>query len=226
MLRPRRRLTKKEIKEDRFVTWTFKVTTFVQKNMRLLIGALVVILVVVFGSLGTVKYLNARKARAMDALAEARILRISDKPEEAMDQCRLVLEEFGGTESAGKALVMLGQLHTEAGAYEEARGSFRTYLEKYSDDDATIHTSVEGIAASLEEEGKYEEAAAERTAFVEKHPDSLFAPRALFEAARCAELAGQPDRARRVLQQLLDTYPEVQIARKAKARIEMLPQTS
>ena len=226
MLRPRRRLTKQEIKEDRFVTWTFKATTFVQKNMRLLIGGVVAILMVVFGSMGYARYMEARKARALDALAEAQILKSSDKLAEAIDQCRRIIEEFGGTENAGEALVMLGELHLETGAYEDARVSFRRYLEKYSDDETMMHASVEGIAASLEQEGQYEEAAAERRSFAERHRDSLFAPRALFEAARCSELAGRPDQARKTLQQLLDAYPESQLARKARARMEMLPQTS
>ena len=194
--------------------------------MRLLIGAVIAILVLVFGSVGYVKHVNARKARAVDALAEAHILRKNDKIEEAITQCRSVLEEFKGTKSAGEALVMLGDLYFATSAYEDARAVFRRCLDVHDGDETMVYACVEGIAATLEQEEKYEEAAVERRSFAEKHRESPFAPRALFEAARCFELAQRPDEARTALQKLVDAYPEAQLARKAKTRMELLPQAS
>ena len=79
-----------------------------------------------------------------------------------------------------------------------------------------------GIAACMEEEQKYREAADRYAGYAEKQPASPFAPLALKDAARCYRLAGDMDMAGQMLRKIVEEYATSPVAQRAKADMALM----
>ena len=113
MLKPRKRLTKREIKQDQFVIATLKARSFVERYAReIAIGVGVIILIVV-STISYRRYGDQKNERAISALAEARIA-MSDTTASGKGRVgellRKVLENFGGTASGKEAIILLADI--------------------------------------------------------------------------------------------------------------------
>ena len=224
MLKPRKRLTKREIKEDQFVTWVVQASAFVQQRVKELaigVGAVLLTVVVV---VSIVQYGKHRVAAAADLLAEVEVAKRSGKAlDEITDLYAQVIDKYGGTSSGAQAQIGLAEAKLAAGDTEGARAAFQQYLRKHKGDDPLLsYAAWSGIGACFEDEGRYVEAAEHYQAFWERHPKSPYTPQALLDSARDFELAGQPEKAREVLQRILDQYENAGVTYQARRQLKVL----
>ena len=119
-------------------------------------------------------------------------------------------------------MAILGNLYYGAGRFSEARAIYEKYLDIYGAEGPEGFGAWTGVAACMEEEQKFVEAAEQYAAYAGKQPGSPFAPLALRDAARCYRLAGDFDGARRMLQQIVDRYSESPVDREAKAGLALM----
>ncbi len=223
MLRPRRRLTKREIKEDKFITYTLIASNVFRHNVRYVLGAVAVVVVIALAASIFYSISKSREAKASELIAEARISLFSGRKEEAVDIYNNLVENYSGTDAYSKAVLELGNMYFEDSLYEEAIDVFQKLADKARKDDIIAYSAGSGIAACLENLGNYDEAGERYLNFVEKYPKSAFAPSALFDASRCFSLAGNYESARHSLEKLSEEYSESMIAYKAQAKLRMLP---
>lgn len=222
MLKPRKRLTKKEIKQDKLVITAVKVTTFVQENTKLVTLSILGLILVVLISTVSLRYRADKQTKALDMLAEASSAEQSNNISMAMDLYRKVTKNYSGTLSAGRAYIALGNILFEQGEYLKAISTYQTYIKDYGGDSIVEYNAVNGINACKENLGKYLEAARGYKGYADKNPDSAFAPRVLLDAARCFSLAGKNEEAKAALQKVLDTYPKSTLASKARDELGSL----
>ena len=210
------KLSKKDLKQDKLVEFTFRAETFYHKNQKLVAGVLTALVVVVLA----VIFLNSsqKSARLEQSyqLTLAKMSYGSGNLDQAKQGFQQIVTQFGG-QTAGEAKYFLGRIAFEQGDYTTAEAEFNSYLNDYSVDKAIDAAALAGLAATAEAQGQYDKALEHYGQVAKKYPDLAFAPQALQNVARLALKVNQPDQAKQALQKIVDDYPEsfaVQQARK------------
>ncbi len=164
MLEKRKRISKKEIKQDTLVTSYYKAYNFfVENQVRILIGVGVVALIVV----AAVLYGNKRASDgkiASTMLAQITPVYQSGQFKQAIEGMKEtnvaglkeIVEKYGGTEAGESAKIFLANAYYFTGNYDAA-------LEEYEDYGGSIElfkaTAKAGEAAYYEMKKEYEKAA-------------------------------------------------------------------
>ena len=164
MIGKKKKITKKELQEDKLVTSFYKSQEFIDEHKQkfiLGIGALAVII------LAIVWYSN--KKAEDNLLASAQVFQvipiyeqgqyqkaIDGEPGTQLVGLKNIVENYGSTDNGELAKIYLAHSYYALGEYENA-------LESYSDysGNSKLHksTALAGVAASYEMLGKYSEAA-------------------------------------------------------------------
>lgn len=215
MLKPRKRLTKRQIKEDKFVTLYFKVQNFVSQNSRYVLWGVIGIPVVIFASFVLSKIQKEKEQDANIELSKARIEFFAENHETAISTLNNLVEIYGGTKAGKKGLYYLANAHYMSKNFDEADEYFRRFLKESSDSDLTV-SALAGVAACLEEKGDFFAAAEAYKEAAEKYRDGFMAPQNLYDSARCFSLSGKTKEAAGVLTKLIEKYSGSQIKNEAE----------
>ena len=210
MLKPRKRLTKKQLKEDKLITFYNKAQELFEEYSKYVIGgtvALVMIFVVVF------LYSNSQKAAEKEAsvkLAQATSAYERSDFQSATSLLSNLVEENGNTRSGKLGRLYLANSLFQTQDYTGAEENYKKFASSFKGDEHILSAAAAGVAACYEERKEYEKAAKEYERVANKYSDSIFAPRYLLRAARCYQLAEKPNLAKDAYVKLIDEYPESQ----------------
>jgi TolA-binding protein len=223
MLRPRKKIYKREIKEDSLVTAYFKTQQWLHKNgdrMLMAAGAVVVILAVVF-FVGRSK--RSSEAAAAGKLGTAEFAYFSGQmSDQAIKELQAVVDGFSGTKAAGIAAFDLANAYFMQKNYMAAEKYYRLIVDDYHDDPMVSASSLSGLAACKESQNQFAEAAKLYIKAQEKYPKQFTASQALVDAARCFTHAGDAFGAKAAYQTIIDDYPDSPVASAAKTRMAAL----
>ena len=216
MVRKRRKLTKKEIKEDKVAEFFLGAAAYARENSRRIVGIVLVALVVV-----VIVTMAMRQRRAAEIEADVWVWRANMDVKagnigSAIQSYSAVIERYRGTWGHSDASFFLANAQFAIGRYDSARVLFEKYLNLGKRRDEFTVSSKEGIAQCLEELGHYQDAAESYVKVQREHPDSPLAPDALMGAARCYRLVGDLRAAERAYSDLLEIYPDFTQATLAK----------
>ena len=128
MLKPKKKITKKDIQRDPFLESVDQAQAHLEDNrsLYLKIGSAVLILIVVFNILSNKNNQQIQKASA--SLGEALITLDRDDKTTAQFQLETVLNNYDKTPASETATYFLGKMMYDSGQFEEAK----TYLEAYT----------------------------------------------------------------------------------------------
>jgi len=216
MLKPKKKLTRREIKQDKLVTTWFKAIDYVNQHSReLLYGGVAVIAIIT-----AVTYYNYHKQQqeqmASLLFAHGQSAYADQNYDAAVDSLVRLVNEYGGTYSASVGTIYLANTFMHKKDFEVAEQYYRAYLDDYDDDPVLSVTAAAGIAATYDERGDYAKAAELYEKAARDYEDSYRAAELWMRAARCYHLAEQPDNSRRALAALLEKYPESSFTQDAK----------
>ncbi|MDD5089180.1 MAG: tetratricopeptide repeat protein [bacterium] len=217
----RGRLTKKELKQDKLVEYAYKVEHFYLANQKLVIGLAIAVVVVIAGIIGARKMIESSRLEQSYELMMAKMSYGAGRLDEAHEAFQKVLSTTGGG-TAAEAKYFLGRVAFEQGDVSQAETQFKEYLDKFSGNaelDCAVHS---GLAACLETQNKFEEAAQTYEKIWELFPENPFAPQALLEASRLYMKINQNDKALELAQLVADKFPDSSLRLAARARIDML----
>lgn len=212
MLRPKKKITKRELKEDALVTTYMKATNFFYEKKKLLssvatgVGVVIVISII---------YLNNRAADAEKAATElGKIYKFCDSgqyqlaingiPEKNIMGLKAIVENYGSSHPGETAKFYLANSYFSLGNYDEAL----RYFKDYGGGDVLLKVSaLSGIAACYEAREDYKEAAKyfEKAAY--KNNQDLNVAENLYNAARDYTKAGEKEKAIELLKKLKKNYP-------------------
>ncbi|HEX9935312.1 MAG TPA: tetratricopeptide repeat protein [bacterium] len=222
MLRPRKKLAKKEIKEDALVTTIFKVQRLYSTYRKQIeIGLIAVLAVVVLGGL----MLRSKKSAERQASARLGLTEpayFSGEYQRVIPELTSIQEKYPGTPSAGEAVFYLGNAQFAVGNLDQAEACFRRYAEDYGQNRAFKASSLAGMAAVQEARKQYEKAAVLYEKAGRNYQDLFSAPSYLMNAGRCYAAANDIAKGKQLYQILLDKYPDSNAAQEARALIESL----
>lgn len=218
----KRRLTKKELKQDRFVEST--MSTFGElKRHGTTIGIGVVLLLILVVS--SIYYLQSKRKSSQEAisnLSAALAVYSAGDFANAISQLENHLLLYEKTKSGEKALFYLANSRYFNGDFEGAQKDFEKYLERYPNDPLFSPSALMGIAACLEEKGDWGEASKRYLEVKEKYQESILVPEALVSAGRCYEKMENWEEAERLYEDVLESYPENAYSSDAETYLSLL----
>lgn len=207
MLKAPKKLTKRQIKEDKFVTFYLQAQAYLSENGRNILTGLGIVVVLVVAALVFTKSKAEKEHVAVVELTKGRLEYFAGNYDTAIGILKNLIEEYDGTKSGEVALFYLADSYYNTANYVNAEKYFQEFIDK-SDDDLLLPSAYAGLAACLEQQGNYEVAAQKYREGAEKYAESYLAPDNLFQAARCYVEAGKNDEAKSLLNKLIETYPK------------------
>ena len=219
MLKAKKKYTKKELKEDKFVIATMEAKNFIEDNLNQILTGLLALVVLIGGAFLWSSSSEESARQAVSALSQAQAQVTSGEMEVGKQALNDVVSNYGGTSAAGQATFMLANLYRNEGDNELAKTYFKKYVDDYSDENFLTQGAMAGYADCLMADGDYGQAASyyERAAGIE--PDFPQAPSYLYSAAHAYSKAGNNARAEQLAQKIVDDYSD---NRAVKSRAEYL----
>ena len=227
MLRPKKKITKRELKEDKLVLTYFKAQNFFV-DYKKHIGIVIFGAVVLLGA--GVAYHNNQLGNEQKAAAElgkifgyydseSYKLAIGGMPEKNILGLKWIADNYGSTPSGELAIFYLANAYYMVSDYDNAL----KYFQEFDTDERILaNSALSGIAACYESKGRYAEAAKyfERAARISFDP--FLNPENLRNAARTYALAGEKDRAVEIYEKIKKEYPDSRQASEAERWIAEL----
>jgi TolA-binding protein len=214
MLRPRKKITRKEMKEDPLVTYYVRVQKFMQNySKQVNIGLIAIVAIVVIG------IFVIRSKKKADIIANGK-LGIAEQYYAAMnytraiDELKAIIMTYSGTYAAGRATFYLANVYFEQNDFDNAEKYYQMYLDDYGTNRLLSASSMAGNAACLESRNQYDDAAVIYEKAGKKYSDLSQAPYYLKDASRCYLLAGDNESGKSVLEYIQETYPKSPIIQK------------
>ena len=222
MLRPTRKITKREIKEDPLVTAYVKVQRFLRENSKILNVGFTILVIVLAVAILMGRSKKRAEVNAAGQLGMAEQFYYAEDYPKAIPELEQIINTFSGTRSAGKAVFFVANAYYKDGDYMNAQKYYRLYIDDYADTPLFTASSYAGVAACKEGENLYSEAASFYETAAIRFPDVFNAPYHLKNAARCFRLAGELEKAKEMYQTILDRYPQSPVQQEIASLIEAL----
>ncbi|MFA6742689.1 MAG: tetratricopeptide repeat protein [Candidatus Neomarinimicrobiota bacterium] len=159
MLRPKKKITRKELKKDPVLEKISQIDSFVrtQRNLVMYISlgvvAVVVLTILIIGS--------KRKANtaAMGDLGLAKMSIARNDYDDAILRLENLIDKYSRTHSAGMATILLARSYLAKDDYENARINFEKYADDYDDDAMLAATAYSGLGICAEQNSDFKAAA-------------------------------------------------------------------
>ncbi len=224
MLKPRKRLSKKELKEDKLVTFYVNANRWVKENSSYIYGGLFAIVLIVVA----ITYFSSATAKknetASAELMQATQLFEAGDFQEAIPLFSSVVENYRGTQSAKIGQLYLAKCFYYTQDFKNAETYFREFLSDFKGNEHFGATAMGGIAACYEQQGRFLDAVEQYEKAANKYPDSVHAPKFLLKAAMNARNAGNIERCNALLQNLINDFPESAEVNDAEMLLAMIEQ--
>ncbi len=209
------KLTKRQIKEDKFTTFMLSSKQQVLENWQYLVmGVIVVVLVIV----AAVYYLNSQATRTLEAglnynraVQEYR----NGQNQVAVASLAQILEKYSGEKVEGQATFMLGKVNYELRNYVEAIRYYEMYLAKFQGRPFVRCAAHAGVGACYENQASFLQAADAFVRAYEEDPESPLAGNYLAAAMRNYLQVGDIDKAKVQLDLLEKDFGNTDVARTA-----------
>jgi len=222
MLKPRKRLVKSKLKEDKLVTFTVNTQMFVNKNSKMLgigIGAVVVIIIAV--SFFNMSSNSAEIQSTFDEMM-ARDAYARGEFDETLTRIDGILEEYSSTNSAASALMLRGRIYQQSGDVSAAEEAYAEVVRKHSSEEYLSFGANVSLAIIAHGREDYSLAADKYIDAVNKNPGHFSAAVALLEAGICLEKVSKYEEAKRTYLRILKSYLKSRSADKARNNLAEL----
>lgn len=221
MLKAKKKLTRRQIKEDKFITYYFKSHKYVTENKRSIISGAFFVAVIIIGFFIFSKKQVENEGKAIVELTKAKSEYFANNYENAVPLLRNLLQNYSGTKSGKEGMFYLANAYFSLKDFANAEASYREFLDK-TDDDILNASALAGVAACLEEGAEFVEAAELYQQAAEKYGDGFMAPENLLNSARCYSLAGKKEAAQQMLGKLIEDYPKSRLKSDAEIMLAEL----
>jgi len=204
------RIAKRDMKQDKFVSWIFYLTEQFQEQKKVILGALGGIVAVIILVMLIVNHQSAQREQVREMFGRASIEMRSGNASLAIIDFRKIIDEHSGSTLAGLACYYLANAYYDQREWNEAEIIFKRYLDEFGDDPLLIISSHSGIAGCLEQKGEFGPASDMYYEAAMSDLDGIMAGELLFAAVRTACDAKDSTRAMRAYQALEDNLSDVQ----------------
>lgn len=222
MLKPYKKMSKRELKQDKFVTYTLKTKEYIENNARMIMWGAVLILAVIVISSFLMRSKRQAVIEANDLLGQVSIAFAQGNVQQGEQLTKQLIENYEGLNAAGRGCFMLGKYYWQQSDFANAKYYFSQYLDDYDDDPLLSSAAYAGYADCLLDEGSIQEAAQnyEKAARVDKN--SPQAPSFLYSAARAYMEIEDLTRAEKLANEIMENYEKSEYKSKAEILLSMI----
>jgi len=211
-----KRVTKKELREDKLVTSYFQARKYFEEHQGMILkiagGAVLVIALATF-------WVMSKSGAQSEAAYELSMAILASQTGDApalTDKFTDISRRYSGTESGDAALFYLGKLRTQEHNPAEALKLYEEFLRHVSKGSYLYPAALVGKAASLEDLGKPAEAAQFYLQAAEAPADAFAQGVFRLDAARCWMASGEREKAREQYQYVEEHFPQTTYSQKAQ----------
>ncbi len=207
------KISKREIKEDKFTTFILQAKDYVTERWVYFVGGVAVI----FAAVMIISFLKSGSAKneqqAAEVYGRAMSELFSKNYQLAIVDFKTVVDQYGSTTQGEMALFNLANAYLQAKNFPDARAAFERYLSKYSDDKYFTASAVGGVAACMAGAGDAAGAAEKYREAAEKYTDFQLAGEYYYQAMYYYVKSGNLESAKVVLAKINKEFPTSRFAR-------------
>jgi tetratricopeptide (TPR) repeat protein len=218
MLKPKKKISKKEIKEDKLVTTYFEATTWYETNKKTVNGVLVGIVILAIVIVAYMNNVNSNNLKANTELGKVIPyydqgkfdVAISGNLQENIRGLQSIVDDYGSTKAGELAKFYLANALFGLNDYEKA---LKYFLDVNVKDEMITASAIAGAGACYEAKKESEKAAEmyEKAAF--KSTKDVNAAENMFHAARNYLTAGKKEKATELFKRVKKEFPTSVVAR-------------
>ncbi len=203
-----KRITRKDMKQDKLVTTTFKATDYIQKHKQLFLIAVVAVVAVGIIAYYFSAYGTKKETESMVQLGKGDIALLGGDYNAAVTEYQMTIEKYGSTLNGRKAYILLGRAYYGLGDYKNAKKTYEEYLDKFDGKKPTLlyRAALVGLAASLRNLGDKALAADYYLKAAADNPSDDEKAYLLLDAARCLAEAKEYKKASDIFKQIKEEY--------------------
>ncbi len=155
----KKRIRKKQLKQDKFIQTTFEFTDWIRDNQRAVVyAALGVILVAVLVS-SLMNYRTKQEAQVLNSYYQAMQAYRSGNFALAASDLEKIYGDDGGGSIADQVLYYLANAHYQLGDYGAAQKALERFRDEVGSGSPMSHQAYALLAGTLEQQGDYQKAA-------------------------------------------------------------------
>ncbi|MCX6143226.1 MAG: tetratricopeptide repeat protein [Ignavibacteriales bacterium] len=218
MLKPKKKISKKEIKEDKLVTTYFEATTWYETNKKIVNGVLVGVVILAIVVVAYMNNVNSNNQKANTELGKVISyydqgkfdVAISGNLQENVRGLQSIVDDYGSTNAGELAKFYLANAYFAQNDYDKA---LKYFLDVSVKDDMITASAIAGAGACYDAKNDYEKAASayEKAAF--KSTKDVNAAENMFHAARNYLSAGNKEKAAELFKKVKKEFPTSIVAR-------------
>ncbi len=220
MLRPKKKISKKELKQDTLISTYMTLTGWYEQYKRPISITITAVVVVVIGLVVYLKNLGETNERAFTQLAAIQPFFDNGQYQQAVDGIperniaglKTIVENSSGTHAGNLARFYLAGAYFQLGKFSDALNQFN---DASMSENLLESSRLAGIAACHEALGDHRKAGEYFERAASKDPTEGSAAEHLDNAARNYAQAGEKDRALDILRKLKKNYPTTSSGRDA-----------
>jgi tetratricopeptide (TPR) repeat protein len=204
MLKAKKGFTKKELKQDEFITFVVKTKMFLEENAnKILMGVLTVLAIVLLGYFWHQSKENA-EITAASLVTQAQYDLQNNQKDRAIATLTQVMDEYEGTNSAAIAALQLAKLYWSENNLASAKTFFQKFIDEYEQENFLLQAGYAGLADCYFAEKNYTEAAKyyEKAAKIDRN--FPLSANYLYSAAAAYKEAGNTQKAKTLAKQVID----------------------
>lgn len=226
MLKPKKKISKKELKEDKFVKFTLQAKTYLDENSKqvfyMVSGILAVILLIII--FVYVHNTNVEEARGQLGIAQVEYSNLNyDK---AIKRLEKLIDNYSGTNEADQGMFLLANVLYQKERYDESKNYFEQFIDSYSGSDILLASGIAGLAACYEKEKMFLNAAESYAQAATTAPDFVEADNYLYLSGICFNKAGNTEKAIEKFEFLVENNVTNKRINDAKAQLVKLKNNS
>ena len=225
---PEKRISKKQIKQDNFITTALKASEFIQKQKKYFYGGVAGIIVIILIAY-FVSYTNTQKlANSENMFGKAQLAAAMGQNALAINDYRSVLDEFGSTPIADRACYFLARTYFDQQNYDSAMVYFNVYIDEYAKEPLFVVGAYAGAAECYKNQEDYAKAGEYYIKAAQQADNDYESPDFYMAAGRVYRDGGMFTEAAGAYQQVVDNYNrsmQFSLAKKYLAEVKYAPES-
>ncbi len=203
-----KRISKKELKEDAFVSGAFEASHYVQEHLSKIIGGIIGVLVLMGLVWMYVNFRTETRADAAVAMFRAEGLYLNRQFTLAATDFENIADDYSGTLQGNKAVYFAADSYYNAGDYDRALELFSRFIGDNGSDEPLMVNVLVGIGACHEQFEEYPQALENYHRALELAEYDFQRVEILSSISRAHRQAGQSEQAIAMLDEIIESYPD------------------
>jgi len=222
MLKPKKKITKQELKEDKFVKFSLLAKTYVDENYQTIMRSALAIGVLII--LFVFYYYNAQETdrEANSQLGIAAIEYANGNLKKASERLVRLIEEYDGTDATDQGMFILANIYFQQKKYADAQTYYDKFIGNYTGSSILLASGYAGLAACEEVNANFSEAADLYEQAAELAPEFPESDNYYYLSALCYKRAGDFDNARSLFEHLANEAISAQRVKDAETQLVLM----